>query len=394
MAVIAGHVLNGSGVLVFGLLSIGVIWSLHRLHAHAPQSRTTADLIASVPGAAPARAISAIQFAAYVLIGGYAARSVAAVALIWLSGPDSTVPEWSGPALAVVVAASAALLVGALPIKVLAPVVTVLAAFGLLVFFYVALAVIAKTASGTAPVKPPFDMGATAASAEWGPVAVLVSLAVVLAGFEIPTTASDRLRSVRRPLGYAMALVALCATMAWVAANMGTTGEFRYDAVDLAPVAAEMFGRPGGLWVLVAASIAQMVAGLLVLIWGATRVARPHLAGSLLPWELTAVATMVLAFLVASGWVDAESKLWGVGSLLLLVIYVLAAQANSRLDDSNTAAWALFALMGLVLAAVVFLRGVADGWWPIGIAVVIVAAAAALAVKRAGPPASQPPPPH
>jgi hypothetical protein len=54
MAVIVGHVLIGSGALVFGVLSIGVIWTLHRLHARAPESRTTAELIASVPGAAPA----------------------------------------------------------------------------------------------------------------------------------------------------------------------------------------------------------------------------------------------------------------------------------------------------------------------------------------------------
>jgi hypothetical protein len=53
LAVIVGHVFNGSGALVFGLLSVGVIWTLHRLHTHAPGSRTTADLIASVSGRRP-----------------------------------------------------------------------------------------------------------------------------------------------------------------------------------------------------------------------------------------------------------------------------------------------------------------------------------------------------
>jgi hypothetical protein len=33
MAVIVGHVLIGSGALVFGVFSIGVIWTLHRLPA-------------------------------------------------------------------------------------------------------------------------------------------------------------------------------------------------------------------------------------------------------------------------------------------------------------------------------------------------------------------------
>jgi hypothetical protein len=87
---------------------------------------------------------------------------------------------------------------------------------------------------------------------------------------------------------------------------------------------------------------------------------------------------------MAFGWVDAAAKLWGVAGVLLLVVYLLAAQAHSRLDDSNTTAWALFALMGLVLAAVVFLKGVSEGWWPIGIAAVIVAAAVAWSVKSGG----------
>jgi hypothetical protein len=394
LAVIAGHVLSGSGALVFGLLSIAVIWTLHRLHARAPGSRTTADLIASVPGAAPAGAISAIQFVAYVLTGAYAARSVAAVALLWLTGPDFPVPEWLGPALAVAVVTVAAMLVAAVPTRALAPVVTVLAAVGLLVYFYVALAVIAKMASGTAPIEPPFDIGATAASAEWGTAALLVSLAVVFAGFEIPTAVSYRLRSVTRPLGFAVALVALCATMAWVAVNMGTTGDFRYDAVELVPLAAQLFGQQGGLWPTLAATIAEALAAVLVLTWGAMRVARPSRTGSPLPFAATAVTTMVLAFAVSDGWADAGAKLWGVAALLLLVVYVLAAQANSRLNNFSTAAWALFALMGLVLAVVAFLIGVSQSWWPVGIAVVILAAAAAWAVKRPGPPAPQPPPLH
>jgi len=73
------------------------------------------------------------------------------------------------------------------------------------------------------------------------------------------------------------------------------------------------------------------------------------------------------------------------------VVYLVAAQANSRLDDSNTAARTLFAVMVLVLAAVVILKGLAEGWWPVGIAGVILAAAAVWAVKRPEP---QGPRPH
>jgi hypothetical protein len=394
LAVIGGHVLAGSGALVFGVLSIGVIWTLHRLRAGAPESRTTAELIASVPGAAPARAISAVQFAAYVLIGAYAARTVASITLIWLSRPEVMAPEWSGPAVAVAVTAIAAVLAGAMPTRVLAPVVTVLAAFGLLVFFYVSLAVIARTASGTTPIEPAFPIGATAAPTEWGPAALVVSLAIAFAGFEIPTAANDRLRSISRPLGYAMALVVLCATLAWVATNMATAGDFRYDAGDLTQVAGAMFGMTSGFWLLLTATMAQAVAALLVLMWGATRVVRPPRTDSVLPLVAAGVATTVVAAFVSGGWAGAGSKLWGVGGLLLIAIYLLAAQANSRSDDANTAAWTLFAVMGLVLAPVVILKGLAEGWWPVGIAVVILAAAAAWAVKRPEPQGPRPHPLH
>jgi hypothetical protein len=380
LAVIVGHVFNGSGALVFGLLSVGVIWTLHRLHTHAPGSRTTADLIASVSGATPARAIAVVQFVAYALIGAYTAKSITSMALPWMTGPDTTIPGWSGPALGVATAAVGCLLVGALPTRLLAPAVTVLAAFSLLVFFYVALAVIARVLSGTAPVKPIMEFGTTPAAAEWGPAALLISLAIAFAGFEIPTSASDRLRSVRRPLGGAMALATLCAALAWVATNLGSTGEFRYDAADLVLIAGQMFGGTGTLWLL-AAAIAGAVAALLVLIWGATLVVQPPIAGSVLPLTVTAVVTGLLVLAVSISWGDGAAHLWGVAGILLLGVYVAAAQANSRLDDENSTAWALFALMAMVFVVAVFLMGASQGWWPSGIAIAIVAAAAVWALK-------------
>jgi len=379
LAVIVGHVFYGSGAMVFGLLSVAVIWTLHRLHTHAPESRTTADLITSASEAVPAPAMVVLQFVAYVLIGAYTAKSIAAIALAWMTGPDTTGPDWSGPALAAVVAAVGAVLVSALPTRFLAPAVTVLAAFALLVFFYVALAVVARVLSGTAPVEPSMEIGATPAAAEWGPAALLMSLAIAFAGFEIPTTAGDRLTSVRRPLGGAMALVTVCAVLAWVATNLGATGEFRYDAADLVIIAGQMFGGTGNL-LLLAATIAQAVAALLVLIWGATRVVRRPATGSALPVAVTAVVMGLLALAMSFGWGDAAARLWGVPGILLLVVYVAAAQANSRLDDS-TAAWAVFALMAVVLMVVVFLTGVSEGWWPTGIAAAIVTVAAGWAMN-------------
>src|ERR1700710_2915759 len=140
VAVIGSQLFSGSGVLVFALFSVGVIWSLHRLHAHSGDSASTADLIASAPGAAPARVVKILQFAAYVLLGAYAAKTIASMALVWLTYFELIGPEWWGPAIAVAVVGVGAVLVGALPTRLLAPVATVLAAFALLVFFYIALA--------------------------------------------------------------------------------------------------------------------------------------------------------------------------------------------------------------------------------------------------------------
>jgi hypothetical protein len=239
----------------------------------------------------------------------------------------------------------------------------------------VSLAVIAKVASGTTPVDPVMQLSISPAQTEWGTAALLVSLAIAYVAFEIPTTISDRLSSVRSPLGAAIGLVVLCSVLAWVATNMGAAGELRYDAGDLVVVATEMLRDLGGVWFLAAATIAQAVAALLVLIWGATRVVRVPGTESLLPLVCTAVTMGVLALAVCTRW--GAPKLWGVGAILLFVVYLAAAHANSRLNDSSTIAWAWFALMAVVLAVIAFLTGVSEGWWPVLVVVFVVAAAAA-----------------
>lgn len=390
LALLVGHVVNGAGALVFGLVAVGVIWTLHRLHVHAPESRTTADLIASVPGAVPARAIRVVQFTAYALIGAYTATITAQWAVAGFTDPEAIPAGGLVAAVSVTVVAVAVALAVVVPTRLLAPVATVLAAIGLLTYFYVSVAVIAKSASGAPSGAPSTDIGGLAASTEWGPVAVLVALALPFAGFEIPTTANDRVASVRRPLGIAIALVAVCATTAWVAANMATAGDFRYEAVDLGYIASDMFGDSVLVW-LNAATIALTVAAILVLMWGATRVIRPATDTGVVAPAVTAVVTGVLAVALSVGWAD-TAMLSAVASILLLVVYVAAAHANSRLDDSNTPAWAFFALMGFVLVVVVLVRGASEGWWPVGIAAGVVAAAAAFAVKSPPAPVTRPRP--
>ncbi len=376
LAAVGSHVLNGSGVLAFALLSVGVIWVLHRLRESAPESRTTADLIGSVLGPAPARGVSVIQYIAYILLAAYTARNVGLLSLTWTADPVAASSGWLWPASAMAAAGVAGMLVAWLPTKILAPVVTAMATIGLLVYFYVALAVLAKIYSGTAPVE---DLTSPTSSA-WGAIGILIPLALALVGFEIPTTASDRLRSVARPLGWAMTLVALSAATMWAAANVGTSGVVRYDAEGLIWVVSQMFPDSTGLLMLIA-SVALSLAALLVLMWGATRIAPPPIPGEAPGVLLVTAATAVLAIAMCRGWGDVSAKLWGVAGILLLIVYLLAAQAYSRLDDGSTAAWALFAFTGIVVGVVVFMTGTADSWWPVGIAAAIAALAVAIAAK-------------
>ena len=101
---------------------------------------------------------------------------------------------------------------------------------------------------------------------------------------------------------------------------------------------------------------------------------------------VTAAAIALLAAVMCRGWGEVPAKLWGVAGILLMVVYLAAAHANSRLDQDNTAAWVVFALMGLALAAAVVAvlsgEGVGGGLWPVAIAAIIVAGA--VAAERKG----------
>ena len=223
------------------------------------------------------------------------------------------------------------------------------------------------------------------AAVEWGPAArYSFHSAIAFTGFEIPTTVDDRVgvcgSATRRRNGPHDVV-----RRAGVDCHQHRRyfGESRYDAGDLVIVdRADVRRYSGNLWFL-AATVAA----------GDHRPARAGLGrrarASARPRHRRAVSVAItavvcgLALLVLAmsfGWGDAAARLWVVPGILLLVVYVAATQANSRLDDS-TAAWAVFALMAVVLMVVVFLTGVSEGWWPTGIAAAIVAVAAGWALN-------------
>jgi len=87
---------------------------------------------------------------------------------------------------------------------------------------------------------------------------------------------------------------------------------------------------------------------------------------------------------VSFDWGGAAGRLWCVAPILLFVVYLAAAHANSQLDDYDTTAWAVFALTGIVLVVVVFLNGVSHGWWPLAIAAAVTVTGVGVGWMRNG----------
>jgi hypothetical protein len=253
-----------------------------------------------------------------------------------LSGePDliAAVSGWWWPAWSVAALVIAGALVSWLSTRVVATVVTVLAGAGLLVYFYISLAVLAKVFSGTAPVQ----IGTTAWTSVQAAGTTIIFLALGAVGFELPTTAGNRMRSVAAPLGRALGVAGTLAALVLLATNLGATGGFRFDATDLSLIVLEMFGDSGVRW-LITGGAALSAAALLALTWAVLRVAR-RLTGL---GTATTVATLaVLAFLTVAlcrNWAGAADTLVYVAAMLLVMLYVLVAEANSRLPGAEAAA--------------------------------------------------------
>jgi hypothetical protein len=137
------------------------------------------------------------------------------------------------------------------------------------VYFYIALAVLAKVLAGTAPV----ETGTSAWTSVAAGATTIIFLGLAAVGFELPTTAGNRSRSVAAPLGWALGAMGAFAALTLLATNLGATGGFRLEATDLSVIVLEMFGDSGVLW-MIAGGAALWAAALLALTWAVLRVAR------------------------------------------------------------------------------------------------------------------------
>ena len=303
---------------------------------------------------------------------------------------ESAVTSWWWPVWAVVAAILTAALTYFCRTRLIVSIAAILAAAGILVYFYVAISAIARVATGTVP-RP---TGGVTPQSGVSTSAVLIALGLTLLGIEAVTTLNARVRSVSRPIGTAIAAIALCAATGWVAVALAFDTPLAFDVSQMVLLASDLFADAGSLWLLVS-SLALGSAGLLAITLAAVRVASrltQQISQQLGVGAVTlvfGVVTSMLLIVTTTDWGGAGSKLAGVAQLLLIAVYVIAAEANSRLPGSSETATVLRVLMPTLAVVVVlvplsYYEYDAGSLWPAALAAATIAVAALVAFRLPG----------
>lgn len=394
-------VASQSGVFIVSaaILLAPMVYVFARLRGHAPDARTTSDFVGAVLGERFGVFAGLVQLVAYLLLAVKFARIAVVLLGMLLSALVGGVPNFDSPAVRTVFAVgsitavvAAGVITHLLSTRGISWVVAILAAAGMLAYFYIAVALVALIATGSQPRDPSIAMVAPP-QVTYGLVDAVLSIGLIV-GFEVVTTMNRDVRSVGRSIGLALTLTAGCAL---IVAAAESPQLFRTDPVPhwtFPWLVAAYLGQAGQNWFLIGRA-AFGFAGLLVLIFAAVRVAR-RLADQLtLPLPDRAQPAGVVAIIAALLVVDwlwsgiGPSKLGDAGPPLLLAVYVCAAHACARLPHTEPgpglAGQAARLLIWVVVAGVV-----AVAWPPpLGIAAVVLIAAAAIATKTTRLPARE-----
>lgn len=348
LAPIGGAAFNGVAGLCAAAIAAVLVFAFARLHRHAPDAVSTGDLVASTVGAAAGRFTSLIQLAAYVLLGVGAALTLALQPLTGAPDLETALAGWWWPGWSVTVVVIAGAVVAYLPTRAVGATAAALAGVGLLIFFYMALAIVARVFSGT----PPMEFGPSHVDSVLLATAAAIPLGLGLVGFEAATVVSGRLASVARPVGAAVGIAALGAIALLLAANIGSTGGFHTTAVNLSLIISQFFADAGFYWFATGA-LCVGSAALLALTWAATRVAG-RLFGSGPEVAILVPAVMCLLAVASCRFQEHMGRLQlTVPALLLLVVYVVVTEANSRVEGSAAAQQAPRLILVVVVVCVV-----------------------------------------
>ncbi|MDT7762234.1 MAG: hypothetical protein QOC63_1654 [Mycobacterium sp.] len=345
MSLAAGGVAvtRGPGAVAAVVALSPMVWAFGRLHRHAPTASSTSDLIGKVLGVRAGVFVGLLQLVGYLLLAvGFSRNIGLGGALLLVHDAESVTGSWWWPVCAVAAAIVAAALIYVCRVRLIVSIAAVLAAAGVLVYFYVGLSAIARVATGAAP----HPTGGVAPETGLGTSTLLIVLGLTLLGFEAVTTLNARMSSVSRPIGAAMAVIALGAVTGWLAVALAYHTALVFDPKQMVLLASDLFADAGGIW-LVASSVALGSAALLAITLAGVRVA------SRLTQQISqqsrvrtvtvgfAAMTAILAVITTRVWGDAGYAFSYVGPLALMALYVIAAEANSRLPGSSDAAMVL-----------------------------------------------------
>lgn len=372
MAVIAPAAWYGLGALLGAAVMIPVIYALARLRRHAPQARSTAELIGATLGRKAGTAAGIVQLLAYLVLAAQFAATLGLQLLQLLSPGDdpAAIVSWLPVGAAACWASTRAVASLAMPL--------VLA--GLLLYVCLAVAVTALVTLSTDPVV----IGSAATPRPLS--GQLVGFGLGMVGVELLTVRTPRIARPGRSMSLATAVVAAAAVVLWVGDHRGVAGPWRWSATMLAEAVPEFYTDEGRRW-MAAAGIALAVAAALVTGWAATRTAAslaamrgatPNAGLRLAVMGLVAVVAVVVS---AHGMRSIGMVILGAAPLLLMALYVLVAEANSRIPGDSVVAWWVRLVMP-ALAVVAVVKPLVDSQFaPVQVATV---AAAAIGVGAAG----------
>lgn len=359
VAVIASAAADGLGALLGAVTVIPVIYALTRLRAYAPHARSTAELIGATLGPRAGFAAGAIQLLAYLALAAKFAGALGAVVLVDFSSGDdpAKVVLWL-PACALVAALAVGAVVCWVTTRVVASVVTLLVVAGLLVYVYLAVAVTARVAAGSDAVV----IGTAATPSQLS--GQLVGFGLGMVGVELVTARAARIARPGRSMSLAVAVVIGAAVILWVGDHQGVAGPWRWNAKFLTEAVPEFYADAGWTWMAVA-GVALTAAAALASGWAAVRVAaglaaaREATPNTGLRVAVVGLVAAMAATLSAHGMRGIATVVFGAAALLLILLYVFATEANSRIPGDSLVAWWV-RLIVPALAVVLVVKPVVD----------------------------------